>query len=64
MVDVLPLSHPLWKDFRDRLTKIGARPCNELSLNLDDVTAETKSFDVEDCSGFVYQVPNPIYSLL
>ena len=63
MIDILPLTHPLWRQLRDRLAEIGAGPCNELSLNLDHATADTGTFDVVHCSGVVYHVPNPIHTL-
>jgi Methyltransferase domain len=65
MIDMQPSNHRLWEDFDQRAKSAGVTDYQKLQGNLDDPTLSDSAgtFDFVHCSGVIYHVPNPLYTL-
>jgi hypothetical protein len=65
MIDMTPMGHRFWNDFDERAKSAGVTEYRKLQGNLDDPALSDKAgtFDFVYCSGIIYHVPNPLYTL-
>lgn len=65
MIDITPIGHPFWTDFEQRALSNGVTEYRKIQGNVDDPTLpnRTGTFDFVYCSGVIYHVPNPLYTL-
>jgi Methyltransferase domain len=65
MIDIMPIGHQSWTEFDQRARSMGVTRYKKLQGNVDDPTLAEKAgtFDFVHCSGVIYHVPNPLYTL-
>jgi hypothetical protein len=65
MIDIMPINHRSWTEFDQRARSMGVTGYRKLQGNVDDPTLADKAgtFDFIHCSGVIYHVPNPLYTL-
>jgi hypothetical protein len=66
MIDITPIGHPFWTDFDQYALSAGVTEYKKLQGNVDDPALPNRAgtFDFVYCSGVIYHVPNPIYTLV
>jgi len=66
MIDIAPLGHSLWDDFKAKLAQEGVAdvPCLQGDACARDFHEKVGEFDVVHSSGIIYHVHNPIDYLL
>src|SRR5207245_2246771 len=66
MIDITPIGHRFWTDFDQHARSAGVQEYKKVQGNLDDPALPNKAgtFDFVYCSGVIYHVPNPIYTLV
>lgn len=65
MIDISPIGHQLWIDFDQRARSAGVTEYRKIQGNVDDpgLADRAGTFDFVYCSGVIYHVPNPLYTL-
>ena len=65
MADMQEMDNEWWQAFRRRAAQLGVTGYAEKFVNLDDHTVHDKlgTFDFVHCSGIVYHVPSPFYTI-
>ncbi len=65
MIDITPLNHKFWADFDQHAAARGVTEYVKLQGNVDDPALPDKAgtFDFVHCSGVIYHVPSPLYTL-
>lgn len=65
MIDISPVGHQLWIDFDRHAQSAGVTEYRKVQGNLDDpeLPKRAGTFDFVYCSGVIYHVPNPFYTL-
>ncbi len=65
MIDITPINHKFWSDFDQRASSLGVTKYEKLQGNVDDPTLPDKAgtFDFVHCSGVIYHVSSPLYTL-
>jgi|SRR5271165_5295611 len=65
MIDITPLGHQFWTDFDQRALSAGVTEYRKIEGNIDDPALPNRvgTFDFVYCSGIIYHVPNPLYTL-
>jgi hypothetical protein len=61
MIDIAPLDHKLWTDFRTHAAARGLKTWGEKSADavLPDLAARVGRFEMLHCSGIIYHLPDP-----
>lgn len=61
MIDIAPLGHKLWQDFRTHATSRGLTSWGEKSADAvsPDLAARIGRFEMLHCSGIIYHLPDP-----
>src|SRR5271166_6434693 len=63
MVEILPLTHPLWKDLDERCESKGVTGYRRIYADVNQ-PADIGPWDVVHFSGVLYHVPNPVHTML
>jgi hypothetical protein len=65
MVDIQHEGTEWWKAFKDRCAARGVLDCENIVANLDhiDFASKVPVTDIVHCSGIIYHVPSPIWTL-
>jgi hypothetical protein len=65
MIDITPMGHRFWTDFDQHARSAGVTEYKKMQGNVDDPDLSDKAgtFDFVYCSGVIYHVPNPLYTL-
>jgi hypothetical protein len=65
MVDIQDEGDEWWEAFKNRCEARGVRNCVNIFANLDDIDFASKlaATEIVHCSGVIYHVPNPVWTL-